>query len=151
VLDHNPAHVDTVQFLEQVREADLCSHIVVISDVTEYHTVHRIMEAGASGYLGKSVPLSMLVAAIKSVAAGNRFLDPLLVATYISPDQKCLSAREVEVLQLVGNGWSNKMIAYELDVGESTIKSHIRSSMQKLKADSRSAAVAVALRASLIS
>ncbi|MBC7645007.1 MAG: response regulator transcription factor, partial [Thermoleophilia bacterium] len=68
VVDHNPPHIDTVVFLEQVRAARLSARIVVVSDVTEYHSVHRVMDAGAAGYLGKSVPLTMLITAIKAVA-----------------------------------------------------------------------------------
>ena len=150
IVDHDPPHVDTITFLELVANADIPTRVVVVSDVYDYHSVQRMMDVGASGYLCKNLPPSMLVTAIKSVAAGERFVDPILIATFISAQSRQLSAREVEVLQLVGDGLSNRMIAEQLELAESTVRSRVRGSMQKLRADSRSEAVAKALRSSLI-
>ncbi len=127
----------------------LPSHPAVLV-LTNYDTDGDILsavEAGASGYLLKDAPPEELVAAIRAAAAGETALAPAiagrLLARMRSP-QPTLSAREVEVLQLVASGSSNGVIAARLHISDATVKSHLVHIYTKLEVSSRTAAVAKA-------
>lgn len=116
--------------------------------LTNYDTDGDILsavEAGASGYLLKDAPPEELIAAIRAAAAGETALAPAiagrLLARMRSP-QPVLSARELEVLQLVADGSSNGVIASRLHISDATVKSHLVHIYTKLEVSSRTAAVA---------
>ncbi|MDI6024012.1 response regulator transcription factor [Leucobacter sp. UT-8R-CII-1-4] len=118
--------------------------------LTNYDTDGDILsavEAGASGYLLKDAPPEELIAAIRAAAAGETALAPAiagrLLARMRSP-QPVLSARELEVLQLVADGSSNGVIASRLHISDATVKSHLVHIYTKLEVSSRTAAVAKA-------
>jgi DNA-binding NarL/FixJ family response regulator len=105
------------------------------------------LKAGALGYLLKSGLGTELLEAIRTVNAGKRYLPPEIAAElgrHAADD--ALTSREVEVLRRVAAGESNKRIARELDISESTVKAHIRSILPKLEATDRTHAVTIALK-----
>ena len=118
--------------------------------LTNYDTDGDILsavEAGASGYLLKDAPPEEFISAIRAAAAGETALAPAiagrLLARMRSP-QPVLSARELEVLQLVADGSSNGVIASRLHISDATVKSHLVHIYTKLEVSSRTAAVAKA-------
>lgn len=124
--------------------------------LTNYDTDGDILgavEAGASGYLLKDAPPDELIAAIRAAAAGETALAPAiagrLLARMRSP-QPNLSAREVEVLQLVADGATNSQIAAQLYISDATVKSHLVHIYTKLGVSSRTAAVAGARNAGIL-
>lgn len=150
VADIRMPGIDGMQLIELVRDEQLDVAIVLLSAVTEAHLVQRALDLGASGYVGKAATFETIVAAITAVAAGGRYVDPMLLASLLDAPGETLTARELEVLQHTANGKQNKLIAIELGIGEETVKTHLSNIMRKLDAESRTEAVAAGLRMALV-
>jgi len=116
--------------------------------VTNYDTDADILsaiEAGACGYILKDTPPVELLAAVRSAAAGESVLSPAVASklmTRVRRADTTLSPREIEVLRLVADGSSNREIAKELFLSETTVKSHLVHIYAKLGVRSRTSAVA---------
>jgi DNA-binding NarL/FixJ family response regulator len=112
------------------------------------------LDAGVAGFVLKEAPLDDLVRAIESVAAGSSFVDPVLAgalaASAVGGTLPKLTQRERDVLRLLADGLSNEEIGKRLFISAETVRTHIRKAMDKLDADTRTAAVARALREHLI-
>jgi DNA-binding NarL/FixJ family response regulator len=113
------------------------------------------LDAGARGFVLKEAPLADLVRAVKQVAAGDTYVDPvlagLLVSAQMTKKMPQLTQREREVLRLLADGLANEEIGRSLNISHETVRTHVRKAMAKLDADTRTQAVATALRQSLIS
>jgi DNA-binding NarL/FixJ family response regulator len=130
---------------------DPSARIIVLTIHKGDDAVYRALHAGAKGYLLKNVAGDELLEAIRKVHAGGSWI-PAEIADRMAArmTQPPLSAREVEVLKLIAKGLSNKRIADQLALGESTIRTHVASLMTKLGADNRTHAVNVALERNII-
>ena len=114
------------------------------------------LDAGARGFVLKEAPLDDLVRAIEAVARGDTYVDPVLAGVLAQasagPGQvPALTQRERDVLRLLADGLSNEEIGKRLFISPETVRTHVRKAMAKLAADTRTQAVAIALRQSLIS
>ena len=125
--------------------------------LTTYDTdadILRAVEAGATGYLLKETPREELFGAIRATALGKSVLSPSVASRLVGrardPGEKALSAREIEVLMLVARGTSNKLIARALEIGETTVKTHLLHIFAKLGVDDRTAAVTTAVERGII-
>ena len=125
--------------------------------LTTYDTdadILRAVEAGATGYLLKETPREELFGAIRATALGKSVLSPSVASRLVGrtrdPGEKSLSAREIEVLMLVARGTSNKLIARALEIGETTVKTHLLHIFAKLGVDDRTAAVTTAVERGII-
>ncbi|MEU9700385.1 response regulator transcription factor [Streptomyces sp. NPDC047981] len=124
--------------------------------LTTYDTDADILaavEAGASGYLLKDAPPEELAAAVRTAAAGQSALAPAVAHRLMDrmrTPAEALTKRELEVLQLVGEGLSNQQISKALFLSQATVKSHLVHIFAKLGVDSRTAAVATATTRRLI-
>ncbi|WP_406063678.1 response regulator transcription factor [Streptomyces sp. NBC_01077] len=124
--------------------------------LTTYDTDADILaavEAGASGYLLKDAPPEELAAAVRTAAAGQSALAPAVAHRLMDRMRmpaEALTRRELEVLQLVGEGLSNQQISKVLFLSQATVKSHLVHVFAKLGVDSRTAAVATATARRLI-
>lgn len=126
--------------------------------LTAYDTDERVLgaiKAGASGYLLKGATLEAIARAVRAVHAGESYLDPRVarkVITELSPSGRSttLSEREQQVLGLVAEGLANKQIAGRLGISERTVKFHVTSILNKLGADNRAHAVALAAQRGLL-
>lgn len=120
--------------------------------LTAYGTddeIERALAAGAKGYLLKGAPLDDIERAIAAVARGESYLDSRVTAQLLSRGGRArLTVREREVLRLLGQ--SNKEIAAALGISERTVKFHVTSIFNKLGAESRAQAVAIAAERRLI-
>jgi DNA-binding NarL/FixJ family response regulator len=111
------------------------------------------LEAGARGFVVKSAPLDDLPVAVRVVAAGGTFVDPEIATVLSGPKSArlpLLTHREREVLGLLAEGMRNDEVAVSLAISPLTVRTHVRHAMEKLKAGTRTEAVAIALRQSLI-
>jgi DNA-binding NarL/FixJ family response regulator len=112
------------------------------------------LDAGARGFLLKEAPLEDLLRAIKTVASGGTYVDPALAGILIGPQAAdrvpSLTKREREVLRLLADGMRNEQVALQLSISPLTVRTHVKHAMAKLEADTRTQAVARALRDSLI-
>lgn len=113
--------------------------------------VYRAVQAGARGYLLKSAPRDELITAIRTVAAGERYLPPELaqrLAQRVAGPE--ISEREVEVLRLISAGKSNKEIGSTLHIAEDTVKRHVSNILTKLGVSDRAQAATEAFRRGLL-
>ena len=112
------------------------------------------LDCGARGYVLKDAPPDDIIRAVKRVAEGGAYVDPTLESELVSPKATeripALSTREREILGLLANGFSNPEIAARLFISPETVRTHVRNAMAKLEADTRTQAVALALRYALI-
>ncbi|MBA3841124.1 MAG: response regulator transcription factor [Actinobacteria bacterium] len=127
---------------------------VVIFTGSDGHTVlDQGIEPGALAYISKTQPLGALVDVVDTVAAGRSWVDPavapILVAK-VAADGDVLTPRERQVLALVADGCSYQEISERLAIAVSTVQQHVTSAMQGLAADTRTQAVALALRSFMI-
>jgi DNA-binding NarL/FixJ family response regulator len=126
--------------------------------LTAYDTEERVLaslKAGAAGYVLKGAPASEIAQAIRAVAGGGSYLTPRVAARVVAqvnaPKRSTmLSARERQVLRLVARGRSNKQIARDLAITERTVKFHMTSIFNKLGADNRAQAIAIAAQRGLL-
>lgn len=128
--------------------------VLVLTTYDGEADILRAVEAGASGYLLKDAPRDELRRAIRATAAGETVLAPAVAARLVSqarrPPVEALTAREVEVLELVARGATNRDAGLALHVSEATVKSHLLHAFAKLGVDDRTAAVTTALQRGLI-
>ncbi|HXH89256.1 MAG TPA: response regulator transcription factor [Gaiellaceae bacterium] len=112
------------------------------------------MDAGARGFVLKEAPLAEVVRAVELVAAGRTYVDPVLAGVLSSSaateKMSKLTQRERDVLRLLADGLANEEIGKALFISPETVRTHVRKAMAKLDADTRTQAVATALRQSLI-
>jgi DNA-binding NarL/FixJ family response regulator len=129
--------------------------VVLYTGYGERALLLEAMDAGARGFLLKEAPLSDLLRAIEIVTAGGTYVDPVLGGYLASPRATerlpNLTQREREVLRHLSDGLSNEEIGKRLFISPETVRTHVRKAMDKLNADTRTQAVATALRQSLIS
>lgn len=164
LLDLEMPGLDGVGVLQQLRAEGTDLPAIVF---TAFDTDERIVEAvraGARGYLLKGAPRAELFAAIRIVHAGGSLLQPLIASKLIQhmahpqgerqdsgqPLPEPLTARELEVLQLLAAGQTNRQIADRLVVTERTVKFHVSSILAKLRAANRTEAVALANQRGLV-
>jgi DNA-binding NarL/FixJ family response regulator len=112
------------------------------------------LDAGARGFVLKEAPLAEVVRAVELVASGRTYVDPVLAGVLSSSaatdGRLNLTQRERDVLRLLADGMTNEEIGKSLFISPETVRTHVRKAMAKLDADTRTQAVATALRQSLI-
>jgi two-component system NarL family response regulator len=114
--------------------------------------IYRALQAGAKGYIVKSIIREELLRAVREVHQGRQYVDPI-VASHLAErrSHRSLSAREVEVLRMVAKGLGNKEIASSLNIAEVTVKLHVSHVLEKLSVKDRTQAATVALQRGIIS
>ncbi|MFZ1051528.1 MAG: response regulator transcription factor [Candidatus Sulfotelmatobacter sp.] len=113
--------------------------------------IQRALEAGARGYMLKSMPPKDLVDAVRQVHAGKKRIPPEIAAHLAEHySDEAITAREIEVLRQIAGGNRNRDIAEKLFISEETVKVHIKHIMEKLGASDRTQAVAIAVRRGII-
>src|SRR5262245_44775572 len=153
LLDVEMPGVGGIEGSERVLKRRPEAKVVILSMLDDQQTVNDAFAAGASGYVLKRSADEELVRAVRAVLRGERYLDPALGATLAAPTAgplSQLSDRELEVLRLLALGYTNSEIASKLYVSTRTVESHRRNVSVKLRANSRSELVRLALGAGLI-
>lgn len=144
----------TLTGIEVARRAKPGTAVILYTGHADRALLADAVDAGARGYVLKEAPLADLVRAIETVAAGGTYVDPVLAGALATSaaTQKlpALTQREREVLRLLADGRSNEEIGKALFISPETVRTHVRKAMRKLEADTRTQAVAKALRQSLI-
>jgi DNA-binding NarL/FixJ family response regulator len=127
------------------------ARIVMLTTFEGDVEIQRALEAGARGYMLKSMPPKDLVEVIRQVHAGKKRIPPQLaaqLAEHLSDED--LTVREIEVLSQIAGGNRNRDIAEKLFITEETVKVHIKHIMEKLGASDRTQAVAIGIRRGII-
>ena len=154
LMDLRMPEMDGVTAIEHIKSSYPDVHILVLTTYESDADILRAIETGATGYLLKDTPREELFGAIRTVAQGQSPLAPGVAARLMQrvrdPEEEGLSTREIEVLELVAHGTSNKEIAKQLWVSETTVKSHMLHIFDKLGVTDRTAAVTEALKRGII-
>ncbi len=140
-----------LEAIKAIRREDPGARILVLTTFEGDADIHHALEAGARGYLLKSVRRATLIEAVRAVAAGLRYLPPATAARLVDAmDAEKLTARELDVLKLLAKGERNREIADALGLAEPTVKIHVNNLLRKLEVKDRTEAAMVALRRGLI-
>jgi DNA-binding NarL/FixJ family response regulator len=151
LLDLRMPELDGVSAINEIREMDKTAHVIVLTTFDGDEDIYRAIRAGAKAYLLKDTARDALVDCVRRVHAGETYLPPQLAAKLAKRvSGEALSAREIEVLQRIAGGKSNKEIGAELFISEGTVKTHVKSIFSRLDVVSRAEAVARATRRGLI-
>jgi len=127
------------------------ARIIMLTTSDSDGEIQRAMRAGASAYVLKSMPKNELLTVIRSVHAGQRRVPPEVAARLAEHlGEQDLTARELEVLQLIRDGFRNKQIAGHLAIAETTVNFHVKNLVDKLGASDRTHAVTIAVRRGFI-
>jgi DNA-binding NarL/FixJ family response regulator len=127
--------------------------VVVYTGYADEPRLLEALDAGARGFLSKDAPLEELARAIEIVASGRTYVDASLAPTLVRPETMSipqLTARERDVLRLLSDGLRTEEVARRLFISPETVRTHLRKAMDKLEAETRTQAVAEALRKSII-
>jgi DNA-binding NarL/FixJ family response regulator len=139
--------IDGVETLNRIRAIQPFARIIILTMFEGDEDIHLAMSAGAKGYLAKGLQPETLLSAIRRVHGGGVYIPPPMARSLESrTTERCLSGREREVLQLLGEGRSNRDIALTLGIRESTVKCHISVILTRLDADDRTQAVITGLK-----
>lgn len=140
-----------LQALERLKDIDPAARVVMLSTYDLEEPMIAAHQLGACGYLLKSVKFDELVAAIRSIHGGGICFPPALLNHIAArASTKPLTPREIETLDLLRRGFSNKEIGQALEISESTAKFHVKAILAKLEVTDRAEAVAVAFERGLL-
>jgi len=112
--------------------------------------IRRALAAGVAAYLTKDVLHDELLKAIRAVHAGQTYLSASVAAVAAQMPRPDLSAREVQVLELIVRGLANKQIAYSLNIAEHTVKNHVKNILSKLGVQDRTQAATAAIQRGIV-
>ena len=163
LLDINMPKLSGIEVALRLREQCPEVRILALTIHDDENYMIKMIKSGAAGYLLKDVEPSMMLQAIRKVHAGESFVEPSLTKKLFLgitnreepkpagqpagiPDSDRLSAREIEVLQLIGRGLSNAEMARELFLSEKTVKNHLTNIFRKIQVTDRTQAVLFAIK-----
>jgi DNA-binding NarL/FixJ family response regulator len=159
LMDLRMPEMDGVEAMRQIRSAMPDVKFIILTTYSDDDYIFSGIEAGARAYLLKDAPREDLFKAIRSVYRGESLIQPVVASKLLdrfsqlsrrAPASEELSERELEVLCLMAKGAANKEISAELNIAQSTVKTHITNIFQKLGVNDRTEAVTRALKKGII-
>lgn len=132
---------------------DCQTRIILYTGFGDAPLLSKAFSAGVHGFVSKDAPVEEVVRAVAMVAAGEPYVDPTLAPMILNREAATkpeLSARELQVLEMVAEGHTSDAIGLRLEIATETVQNHVQTVMRKLHASSRSQAVATAFRLKLI-
>ena len=159
LMDLRMPEMDGVEAIRQIRPAVPDVKFIILTTYSDDDYIFSGIEAGARAYLLKDAPREDLFKAIRSVYRGESLIQPVVASKLLdrfsqlsrrTPSGEELSERELEVLCLMAKGAANKEISAELNIAQSTVKTHITNIFQKLGVNDRTEAVTQALKKGII-
>jgi DNA-binding NarL/FixJ family response regulator len=155
LLDLRMPGLSGVEIARRLKRSSPGTAVVVYTGHGDRAQLADALDAGARAYVLKEAPLQDLLRAIDTVLAGGTYVDPVLAgsltaAAVAGARTVQLTARERDILRLIADGLTNEQVARQLYLSPETVRTHVRKAMRKLDADTRTQAVATAIRESLI-
>ena len=151
LMDIRLPGMDGATALLEIRKEFPDARIIMLTTSDSDGDIQRAMRAGAAAYILKSMPKEEILGVMRSVHQRGRFM-PIKVAALIAEHmgEEQLTSRELDVLRLIRDGQRNKQIADQLFIAETTVNFHIKNLVDKLQANDRAHAVAIAIRRGLL-
>jgi DNA-binding NarL/FixJ family response regulator len=157
-MDVRMPGMDGIEATRRILEVAPETKIILITIDESRGAIAQAIQAGVSGYLLKDASADALVDAARNAIEGNAVIHPQLTRTFIeevrlaepNQDQTPLSKREREILQKVADGATTKQVASELGISPHTVKTHLERIFEKLGANDRAQAVAIAIRTGIV-
>ncbi|NCC30863.1 MAG: response regulator transcription factor [Chloroflexia bacterium] len=155
LMDLQMPGMDGAEATRRIRALDPQARVLVLTTYATDEFIFAALRAGAKGYLLKDASADELIAAIQAIYAGQTQLSPAVAARLVAGvgggGSEPLTARELDVLTLIGRGQSNDAIAVALNISPRTVKVHVQNILGKLNAANRTEAVAIAVRQGILS
>jgi DNA-binding NarL/FixJ family response regulator len=126
--------------------------VIVLTSFETDEDIYRAVQAGAQGYLLKDTPQREMIEAITSVHSGKRYI-PLRIAARLADRmmRSSLTAREIEILEMIAKGLTNKEIGNALEISDNTVRNHVMSIIGKLEVSDRTEAATAAIQRGILS
>ena len=153
VIDVRMPRLNGIEVASQVSRSTPETAVILYTAYGDRALLSEALDAGVRGFVLKEAPLQDLTRAVDMVSSGAVYVDPVLAGVLASAESERLpqlTKREREVLRLLADGLSNEEIGKRLFLSPETVRTHVQKAMRRLEADTRTQAVAVALRQSLI-
>ena len=154
VVDIRMPRMSGIEVARAATARGLPTRVILYTGFGEQSLLSEALDAGARGFVLKESPLEDLLRAIELVCSGRPYVDPVLAGAVTraagSGRQLPLSIREREVLCALADGRTTERIAGDLEITPDTVRTHVRKAMTKLEAETRTQAVATAIRQALI-
>ncbi len=148
---HMPGREDLSGLVEVLDHAQTVP-VVVLSGSENLDEIHQVIKAGAMGFIPKHEHAEVMLCALHLVLSGGVYVPPMLMSSSTSshPHQAKLTPKQIEVLQQLSKGYSNKEIGKNMNVSEATVKCHTSAIFRELEVGSRTQAVSIAKQRGLI-
>ncbi|MDX6407985.1 MAG: hypothetical protein QOE13_1056 [Gaiellaceae bacterium] len=153
VIDVRMPRLTGIEIAARVSRAVPETAVILYTAYGDRALLSEALDAGVRGFVLKEAPLQDLIRAVSMVAGGAVYVDPVLAGVLAGAESERmpqLTKREREVLRLLADGLKNEEIGKRLFLSPETVRTHVQKAMRKLEADTRTQAVALALRQSLI-
>ncbi len=151
LLDLRMPSINGIDLLNMLKAHEHQPKTIILSSYEYEEEIYRAVKAGARGYLSKNAPREEIVTAIEVVVAGGTFFPERMLKWIEERDARSsLSAREIEILEMVARGLTNKEIAGVLQISHYTVRNHMNHISAKLQVADRTEAATVALRQGII-
>ena len=152
LMDLQMPHMDGIAAITAICAEFASAQIVVLTTYDGDENIYRGLRAGAKGYVLKEAEPEQLIAAIRTVFTGRKYIPPTVGAKLAERmDNPQLSDRELEVIRLIATGQSNQKISNLLHISESTVKFHVNNILCKLGVNDRTQAALAALKRGIAS
>jgi DNA-binding NarL/FixJ family response regulator len=151
LLDLRMPKMNGIETLQALRQIDPATRVVILSSFDFEEEIYRAVQAGAKGYISKDTSREELVAAITAAHRGKTYL-PQPIASKLAERmlRSSLSPRELEILQALSKGLTNKDIGRILQISQFTVRNHIKQITTKLEVSDRTEATRVAIQQGII-
>jgi len=160
LMDIRMPELDGLEATRRILAADASAKVLILTTFNLDDYVYEALRAGASGFVLKDEPPEQLIAAVRTVAAGDALLSPSVTRNVIAhftrqqrqPPPRALdtlTSREMDVFRLIAAGLSNAEIGHELFISETTVKTHVTRLLQKLDVRDRAQAIVMAYQCAL--
>lgn len=152
LLDLRMPKIGGIDFLSMLQKIAAPPAVLILSSYAYEEEIYRAVKAGARGYLSKDATGAQIMEAINTVNAGGKYFSAEIAQRLTEREShSSLSSREMEVLEMVSKGLTNKEIAHVLQISQYTVRNHINKISSKLEVGDRTEAVTVALQQGILS
>lgn len=151
LLDLRMPGMSGIDTLHALKRSKILIRAIILTSFETDEDIYRAVQAGAQGYILKGAPQSDMIDAIRAVHAGKRYFPRHIAARLAERMMRTdLTARELEVLNMLARGLTNKQIGCALNISDNTVRNHVNSIIEKLEVSDRTEAATTAIHRGII-